>query len=367
MKKDAPSYLEILPNRVRRNYRGGALLESWTGEGHEGDSERPEDWIGSTVRALNPGLAKVQNEGLTSVRLPDGRSASLPEVLTDAPEYFLGPNHVKQRGHELGFLAKLLDSAIRLNVQAHPTAAFAREHLNSPYGKFETYVVLAVREGANPYLRLGFQHAPEREEWRRIIDEQDIPAMDACFEPIPLKTGEVWRVPGGYPHAIGEGALVLEVMEPSDWVVRCEFEREGIVVPPQGRFMQRGLEFCLNVFDYASRSVSEIREFCRLEPKTISKNTELTVEQLVDETHTDCFSVRRLTLRGETRLPRPGAVGLYLVSHGEGELHSGEQPLGLKQGSRFLIPAGAEAPTIVPTRTDALQLLLCLPTLQSTT
>ena len=30
---------------------------------------------------------------------------------------------------------------------------------------------------------------------------------------------------------------MLEIMEPSDLVVRCEFEREGIVVPEDGRFM----------------------------------------------------------------------------------------------------------------------------------
>ena len=39
--------------------------------------------------------------------------------------------------------------------------------------------------------------------------------------------GDVWIVPGGLPHAIGAGVLMVEVMEPSDWVVRCEFEREG--------------------------------------------------------------------------------------------------------------------------------------------
>ena len=43
-------------------------------------------------------------------------------------------------------------------------------------------------------------------------------------------------------------------------VVRCEFEREGIVVPEDGRFMGRGLDFCLDIFDYTEYSKEEIME-----------------------------------------------------------------------------------------------------------
>ena len=63
------------------------------------------------------------------------------------------------------------------------------------------------------------------------MEKQDKARMDGCFEKIPVQVGEVWYIPGGMPHAIGEGITMLEIMEPSDLVVRCEFEREGIVVP----------------------------------------------------------------------------------------------------------------------------------------
>jgi mannose-6-phosphate isomerase len=38
-------------------------------------------------------------------------------------------------------------------------------------------------------------------------------------------------VPGGMPHAIGEGVFMIEVMEPTDFAVRIEFERGGYVLP----------------------------------------------------------------------------------------------------------------------------------------
>ena len=75
------------------------------------------------------------------------------------------------------------------------------------------------------------------------MEKQDKARMDGCFEKIPVQVGEVWYIPGGMPHAIGEGITMLEIMEPSDLVVRCEFEREGIVVPEDGRFMGRGWTF----------------------------------------------------------------------------------------------------------------------------
>ena len=364
MKEMLPSFLEILPNRVRRNYRGGALLEKWTGEGCLGDCDRPEDWISSTTEAINPGLAAIHNEGMTSVRLTNGEVVYLSDLFAASPGYYLGPEHVASRGHELGFLAKLLDSAIRLHVQAHPTSTFSKERLNSQYGKFETYVVLAIREGMNPYLRIGFQRAPSRERWRHIIEQQDIPAMDACFDPIPLQVGEVWQVPGGLPHAIGEGALVLEVMEPSDWVVRCEFEREGIVVPPEGRFMRRGLDFCLDIFDYTERSKEETKDFCRLTPKLLLQTEFFVEEQLIGPEQTDCFSVSRLRVH-TAALPRNEQITLYLVSKGEGTLFGNEAKLPLKPGSRFFIPHGGAQVHIQSTNDTAIELISCRPTIQS--
>ena len=141
-------------------------------------------------------------------------------------------------------------SSMRLHLQAHPTREFARQHLGQSWGKLEAYVILSTRPGCEPFIRLGFQHPPTPEEWQRIVIEQDIAAMDACFEPVPVRPGQVWFVPGGLPHAIGGGLTVLEIMEPSDLVVRCEFEREGIVVPPSARFMGREPADALRIFDF---------------------------------------------------------------------------------------------------------------------
>ena len=40
----------LLPNRVSRFYRGGLLIDTFRGEPHPADTDRPEDWVGSATR-----------------------------------------------------------------------------------------------------------------------------------------------------------------------------------------------------------------------------------------------------------------------------------------------------------------------------
>lgn len=321
----APFY-RIEPMRVRRGYRGGALLEARAGRPAV-DADRPEDWIASTTAAVNPGLPPEPGEGLTPLTAPDGSRTTLAAALA---------------GRGLGFLAKLLDSAMRLHVQAHPTRDFARRRLGSPHGKLEAYVILAVRPGTEGWIRLGFQRSPGRDGWRDIVARQDVAAMDACFARIPVAVGETWLVPGGWPHAIGPGVLMLEVMEPSDLVVRCEFEREGLVVPPAGRFMGRDLEFCLDVFDYAQRDAAAVRAGCRLAAAPAPPGARPRAEVLVAAQRTGCFAIRRLALPagGTLRLERDRDA-LLLVEDGAVRLAGGGADLPLARLAAALVPAGA--------------------------
>lgn len=340
--------IPLLPNRVRRNYRGGYQLDLLDQVPEPRDGDRPEDWLASTVCAVNPGMKTIPDEGLAYVADGMGGRTKLRDLFEQAPEYYLGSG-------QMGFLAKLLDSSMRLHVQAHPTAAFAREHLNSPWGKLETYVILAVRDEANAYIRLGFQRPPSPQEWRRIVLEQDIPAMDACFDPIPVRVGEVWLVPGGLPHAIGPGILMLEVMEPSDLVVRCEFEREGVVVPPEARFMQSPVDLALRIFDYTRLSVDEARNSYRITPQPLGPGEEI----LIGPAQTKCFTVTRQTVVAPTASPAPRRARLGVVASGNGFITAGDESIPLKPGDRFFCAAAGPTGQITPTVGDRLQILFC--------
>jgi len=351
----------IRPTRVRRNYRGGLLLDKLEGCAAPVDSDRPERWIASTIEASNPGMPRLVAEGITRVR-PAGGAAetTLAALVAAAPVFYLGERHVGALGTHLGFLAKLLDSSMRLHVQAHPTSAFARERLGAPFGKLEVYYVLAVREGNEGCIRLGFQHSPGRDRWKRIIEEQDIAAMDACFDPIPVKPGDTWIVPGGLPHAIGGGVLMVEVMEPSDLVVRCEFEREGVAVPPEGRFMGRGLDFCLDVFEYAEYRVADVRrQFC-LAPTPVEDGPGWAVDRLVGSDRTSCFEIGRIQADRPGVWGNDGRCALAILTRGSGVVAAGDEQVELKFGDSCFVAAASSSLAFIP-RAPGAELLLCQP------
>ncbi|MCG3181497.1 MAG: hypothetical protein BIFFINMI_03893 [Phycisphaerae bacterium] len=355
-----PPLLPLPPNRVRRGYRGGLMLDRLQGLAAPADSDRPEDWIASTVAAANPGLPPEPGEGLARVDAGNG-PILLRDLFAADPDHYVGGDHFARMGPELGFLAKLLDSSMRLHVQAHPTAAFAREHLGSRWGKLETYIVLAVRPGCAGTILLGFQRPPPAAEWRRIVFEQDIPAMMACFDPIPVAPGDVFVVPGGLPHAIGAGVLMVEVMEPTDLVVRCEFEREGIVVPPAGRFMGRDPDFAMRIFDYTPLpTAADVRRRCGVTPAPTRAGEGFAEELLIGPQQTDCFRITRLRITGPATVPKPPRVQVAIVAAGQGAAVAGDRRIDLRPGAKFLLPAATEAVRYTPTTAD-LSLVLVAP------
>lgn len=338
--------LKLTQNRVRRNYRGGAGIDALQGRTNCQDSDRPEEWVGSMVEASNPGMEQIPCEGLSVIETEHGKEY-LRDIVESEKEYYLGKSIHKDGTWQLSFLLKILDSSMRLHVQAHPTTQFAKEVMGKPYGKLECYYILSARENVDPYIRLGFQHAPTKAEWKEIIEQQDMSRMDSCFEKIPVKPGEVWYIPGGMPHAIGEGIMMLEIMEPSDLVVRCEFEREGIVVPEGGRFMGKGIDFCLDIFDYTEYSKENIQEKCRIKPELLEQTDTFLRQRLIGEELTPCFFVEKMNVYREALVAHNHKFTLGVVCSGSCTIESIDEKVSLNAGDSFMIAAATEEYRIV--------------------
>lgn len=90
---------------------------------------------------------------------------------------------------------------------------------------------------------------------------------------------------------------MIEIMEPTDFAVRIEFERGGYILPVESRFMNRGIDFELSMFNYEPISVEHIKErfFCK--PHVLETRQRSTEYVLIDEHNTPCFSVNRIDLR----------------------------------------------------------------------
>jgi mannose-6-phosphate isomerase len=251
----------------------------------------------------------------------------------------LGPAHSQAYGPNTQFLLKFLDSAVRLHLQCHPTVEFAQKHLNSNSGKTEAYVILAIREEVTePYIYLGFQHLPERSDFRRAIIEQDSPAILACFDKIPIQPGDVFIVPGGMPHAIGEGVFMIEIMEPTDFAVRIEFERGGYVLPEAARFMGRDVDFALSLFQFEELSGADVRQRCFQTPLLRHQYADSSaVYSLIDERATDRFRVKKLVV-AEAVDHQEDSFYVAIVTQGSGWVRVGGLAREVAFGDRFLVP-----------------------------
>lgn len=349
--------LRLPPNRVWRTYSGGLMLDRMEGRASPMDGTFPEDWLGSTVRAVNPNR-EVKDEGLARVVFSGGE-AVLADLVAADPEYFLGAAHVRCFGTNPMVLVKYLDSAVRLPFQVHPTVEFSRQHLNADSGKTEAYYILSTRpEVADPYIYLGFQHPPSRQELRRQIIEQDIAAMEKCFDKIFVQPGDVYVVPGGLPHAIGGGVLMVEVMEPTDFVARVEFNVAGRVIPESARFMGRDVEFALDLFSLEALPVSAVQARWRCQPQTLARTDTLRRESLVDGRFTDRFNVLRTVLAGRNEW-RPKGFTVLIVVEGSCEMTTEHETISLLEFDRVVVPHGFGVLEI--TGKNRAVLLECLP------
>lgn len=352
---------EIIPfssNRVWRTYIGGKNLDLLEGRELAADNHYPEDWIGSTTRAINPEQTNA-DDGLSKVII-QGNPLLLKDVFTSFGKELLGEKHLSNYGSNAQFLLKFLDSSMRLHIQCHPTKEFSRKYLGVDNGKTEAYLILKIREDVkDPFIYFGFQKEISKEIFKRAVERQDIESLLGSFEKIPVKEGDIFLVPGGLPHAIGAGIFMVEIMEPTDLTVRFEFDREGIILPETARFMDKGVDFALKMVNFAQLSIDEIKEqFFITDYKVNSFKGESFEEILIDSNHTDCFSVKKLYVH-DTVTVSEDSFYYAIVLNGSGKVSAGDSELSVSQYDRFCIPYSTQSITASPD--EPLEILMVFP------
>ena len=356
--------LKMKRNRVWRLYYGGRLIDEMRGEAEPTDGSFPEDWLASVVRADNPDRpGKPADEGLSVI---DGGSYDgrfLRDVILSDPVRMLGEKHIERLGSGFGVLTKFLDSSERLPVQCHPTKETAKRLFDSEYGKTESWYILGGRaiDGEEPHILLGFKDKLTKPELKKLFDEQDIDAVMAHMNKIPVRAGDVFLIKGGMPHAIGPGCFLLEVQEPTDYTISLEKrDLRGNLMPDHLCHMGLGFDRMFDCFDYdvypAERVISEFR----LNKNSGRQTGGNRFERLISYEDTPCFALDRLTLREEFTREADGRASCIAVSHGECRLTDGEESLHLRPGDCLFEPAGRGGYKFVPI-TDEAEILFCLP------
>lgn len=371
--------LRLPANRVWRTYPGGRTLDELAGASTPADTHLAEDWIASTTIAKNPPEAhSPPRAGVSPVLVGhDTTPHDFAALLARDPVYFLGEAHVARYGAQPQVLVKFLDSGTRLHFQVHPTREFAQRLLGAPSGKTEAYHVLAVRDPAplsqlstlnsQPadgeavgYIYVGFQRPPTPAQLRDYIATQNLAAIEACFDKIPVSPGDTFIIPGGTPHALGAGVFMVEIQEPSDLVVRFEFERAGYVLPESSRFMDRGLDFALTVFNFDPLTAGDLDVRVRCRPRRLrALGPSSYQDELIGAHQTDCFRVLKSTLDAPVTKSEAAAV-IAIVTRGSVTVTVGGEDHHFRTHEKFFLPAALGPARFTPAP-GGCDLLECLP------
>jgi mannose-6-phosphate isomerase len=239
--------LRLPYNPLYRFYEGGSLTRDFRRLPNRPDDWWSEDWVGSCTLANNAG-PDGEPQGLSQVDVEGMGQVALRDIVEASPEEMVGAAFASRYGPITGVLVKLLSPAGQVPLHAHPTRAWAREHLDSPFGKTEAWILLDTPgDGIEPaYAGMGFQEGIEREWFADAVARHDNGAIRATLHRTDIEAGQVYVAHAGVPHYLGPRISFIEVQEPSDHIVIPETDGSD----DGGATMGLGWELALDMIDY---------------------------------------------------------------------------------------------------------------------
>lgn len=335
------------PNRVYRVYKGGYLFGEFMGAKKE-DGNYPEEWVASTVSALNANSSP--KDGLSIIEHTD---ITLKEAIEQYPKEMLGDRS------NFDVLVKYLDSAIRLPAQVHPDKAYSQKYFNSNYGKTEMWLVLDTREDASIWY--GFNQTLTKKELSEIVEKakDDKTLFEKYMNRVPVKKGDVYLIPAKATHAIGYGCLILEVQEPTDFTIQPEYWCGDKLLNTHEMYLGLEKDIALDCFDFSVNGDACIKK-AKKQPVTIDENENYKKESIITSADTTCFNVFRYTINNSYTLQ--SAPAIYVISAGSGVILGEDFKRKVKKGDYFFLPyAASNRFTLTSNENEVLELVECLP------
>ncbi len=117
-------------------------------------------------------------------------------------------------GANFPLLVKFIDATNKLSVQVHPDDTYAFEHEHSA-GKNELWYIVSAEPNAEIVYGLKSQYTCSQLE-QAINTGQ----LDGMLNRVKVKRGDVFYVPAGLVHAIGQGIIIAEIQQNSNLTYR---------------------------------------------------------------------------------------------------------------------------------------------------
>ena len=327
--------LPLAYHPLYRFYEGGSLTRAFRGLPARPDDWWSEDWVGSCTRAGNRD-PDGRPQGLSSVDLPGIGPVTLADMVSALPEEMVGAPFADRWGPITGVLVKLLSPAGPVPLHAHPTRAWARQHLGSPFGKTEAWILLdAPGDGREPaYAGIGFTPGIDRDWFAAAVRRHDNPAIRGALHRTDVRPGEVYVAHAGVPHYLGPLISFIEVQEPSDHIVIPETSGAD----DAGATMGLGWDLALDMIDYTGTGAGQALARARQQPRVLRTSHSSREVRLFADDVLRFFDATALEAEDEIEVS-DGRFSVAIVVSGSGSVEGNFGRSPIRRGETFALPA----------------------------
>lgn len=315
---------------LRETLWGGSALRERYGKKAKPGTAIGESWEISGM----PGASSVVANGfLKGNTLEELTEVYMGDIVGDAV--------YEKYGNEFPLLVKFIDARDRLSIQVHPDDRLASERHHA-WGKTEMWYVLDAAPGAVIYT--GFRKKTTKEEYLEHLSAKRVAEM---INVTPVTRGDVFFIPAGMVHAIGEGVLLTEIQQNSDVTYRIyDWDR----VDASGIPREMHTAMALDAIDFSLDSNNLVKKAPQINhPVMLAecpwfRTSLLQIDRPVikDYSLTDSFVIYICTEK---------MAVIECFGHSEE----------LKAGETLLIPASADSVTLIPQGTATLLEVLIPP------
>lgn len=293
----AKSFIKPIPNLVEKSW-GGDLIEQFK-------------QIKPTGRKIGESWESSAYPGTSSKVIVKGIEVPLIHLINQSPDSILGEKISSKFRGEMPILLKFIDSKSDLSVQVHPTDEQAEELGEAGFGKNESWLILDSKDNSGIYL--GFK------EEASDIESIDVEKMNF----IPVKPGDLFKIPAGTIHAIGSGIFLFEIQQSSDLTYRVwDWDRL-----PKRELHLKKAEKVMNF------KISTIDEF------KVPVEGEPAGEVILIDTPYFTLSTSNLAKGDVSEESTEGSFRILVSLEGEVEVISGNEVERLCKGESLLVPA----------------------------
>ena len=211
-------------------------------------------------------------------------------------------------------LIKFIDAKQNLSVQVHPNDDYALEN-ESEYGKNEMWYVINAEPGAGLYV--GFNRQVSSEEVvQRVADNTILDILNFY----PTKPGDVFFIPAGTVHAIGNGNLICEIQQSSNSTYRLyDYGRVDKFGNPRELHLKKALD---------------VLEYGKYEP------VDFEIEQDIKTKQIRCKYFETSIVEGDARIQlKDDSFYSITCINGKGTIQLDRHEMDADAGKTFFIPA----------------------------